>query len=181
MTTKNLPFSLFLLLITGAAAQAEIRVPIHKISASGVEESLGEITLEDTKNGLLLSPHLHGLPQGIHGFHVHEHASCDAGDEAGTKKAGLAAGPHLAEKDQTAHKGPYQNGHLGDLPALSVTADGSAALEILAPRLSLKDVAGHTLMIHQGGDNYSDAPQKLGGGGDRIACGIVPAEKKSVR
>jgi Cu-Zn family superoxide dismutase len=28
-------------------------------------------------------------------------------------------------------------------------------------------------MIHAGGDNYSDHPKRLGGGGARIACGVV--------
>jgi len=28
-------------------------------------------------------------------------------------------------------------------------------------------------MIHAGGDNYSDEPAKLGGGGARMACGVV--------
>jgi Cu-Zn family superoxide dismutase len=28
-------------------------------------------------------------------------------------------------------------------------------------------------MIHAGGDNYSDQPVPLGGGGARIACGVV--------
>jgi Cu-Zn family superoxide dismutase len=28
-------------------------------------------------------------------------------------------------------------------------------------------------MIHSGGDNYSDVPEKLGGGGGRIACGVI--------
>ena len=27
-------------------------------------------------------------------------------------------------------------------------------------------------MIHSGGDNYSDEP-KLGGGGARVACGVI--------
>ncbi len=30
------------------------------------------------------------------------------------------------------------------------------------------------LVIHEGGDNYSDTPKPLGGGGGRIACGVVP-------
>jgi Cu-Zn family superoxide dismutase len=33
-------------------------------------------------------------------------------------------------------------------------------------------------MIHEGGDNYSDQPKPLGGGGARIACGVIPAEGK---
>jgi Cu-Zn family superoxide dismutase len=28
-------------------------------------------------------------------------------------------------------------------------------------------------VIHGGGDNYSDSPQPLGGGGARVACGVV--------
>jgi Cu-Zn family superoxide dismutase len=29
-------------------------------------------------------------------------------------------------------------------------------------------------MLHAGGDNYADQPAALGGGGGRMACGIVP-------
>ena len=31
---------------------------------------------------------------------------------------------------------------------------------------------GHSVMIHEGGDNYTDNPP-LGGGGARIACGVI--------
>ncbi len=29
-------------------------------------------------------------------------------------------------------------------------------------------------MIHAGGDNCADLPEKVGGGGARIACGVIP-------
>jgi Cu-Zn family superoxide dismutase len=29
-------------------------------------------------------------------------------------------------------------------------------------------------MIHAGGDNHAEHPAPLGGGGPRIACGVVP-------
>ena len=32
---------------------------------------------------------------------------------------------------------------------------------------------GKSVMIHGGGDNYSDQPAPLGGGGARIACGVI--------
>ncbi|MFQ5544838.1 MAG: superoxide dismutase family protein, partial [Acidiferrobacterales bacterium] len=64
-------------------------------------------------------------------------------------------------------------GHLGDLPALYVDGDGNATYPILAPRLRVADLRGRSLMIHSGGDNYSDNPKKLGGGGARMACGVV--------
>jgi Cu-Zn family superoxide dismutase len=44
---------------------------------------------------------------------------------------------------------------------------------VLAPRLKLSDVKGKALMVHAGGDNHSDHPAPLGGGGARIVCGII--------
>ena len=73
------------------------------------------------------------------------------------------------------HYGPYNSkGHLGDLPALYINADGSITVPVVAPRLTVKDTLGHSLMIHNGGDNYSDDPKLLGGGGARMVCGVIP-------
>ena len=44
-----------------------------------------------------------------------------------------------------------------------------------APRLKMADVRGRALMIHEGGDNYSDNPEN-GGGKGRVACGVVPKQ-----
>jgi Cu-Zn family superoxide dismutase len=38
---------------------------------------------------------------------------------------------------------------------------------------TVADVKGRSIMIHSGGDNYSNQPAPLGGGGARIACGVV--------
>ena len=48
-----------------------------------------------------------------------------------------------------------------------------AHLGITAPRLKLEDVSGRALVIHEGGDNYTDNPEN-GGGKSRIACGVIP-------
>ena len=43
-----------------------------------------------------------------------------------------------------------------------------------APRITdASQLQGKALMIHAGGDNYADQPQPLGGGGGRIACGVI--------
>ena len=52
-------------------------------------------------------------------------------------------------------------------PVLTVNDDGEANLPVLAPRLSMEDMPGRSLMIHAGGDTYADEPH-LGGGGARI-------------
>ena len=44
---------------------------------------------------------------------------------------------------------------------------------VTAPHLTVADVKGRSVIIHAGGDNYSDQPAPLGGGGARIACGVA--------
>ena len=56
---------------------------------------------------------------------------------------------------------------------LTVDAGGKATEAVVVPRLTVADVKGRSIMIHAGGDNYSDQPAPLGGGGARIACGVV--------
>ncbi|CAG2155623.1 unnamed protein product [Oppiella nova] len=82
--------------------------------------------------------------------------------------AALAAGGHF-NPQKTGHGTP-NDGHMGDLPVLNVDSNGNAKTTLIAPRLKLADIQGLAIMIHAGGDNYSDHPKPLGGGGDRIAC-----------
>ena len=108
---------------------------------------------------------------------MHEKASCDPADKEGKKTAGQAAGGHFDPDGTKAHKGPDGGGHKGDLPKLTVGEKGDAGGKLEVKGLKLADFEGKTLMIHAGGDNYSDTPKPLGGGGDRIVCGVVPAGK----
>ena len=85
----------------------------------------------------------------------------------------MAAGGHFDPANTGKHLGPQGEGHKGDMPALVVGADGKATKSIIAPHLTVADVKGHAVMIHAGGDNYSDQPAPLGGGGARIACGVA--------
>jgi Cu-Zn family superoxide dismutase len=159
--------AIFCLTMTGAAL-AELSIPVYSTIKSGTGNPVGTITVSESNYGLLFTPNLHDLTPGIHGFHIHQNPSCD--------NDGMAAGGHLDPSNTNQHLGPYNDrGHLGDLPALTVDAKGQATLPILAPRLMrLSDIQNHSLMIHEGGDNYSDEPAKLGGGGTRMECGIIP-------
>jgi Cu-Zn family superoxide dismutase len=159
-----------------AAGPKPVKVTVNLIDASGTEKPAGTITISETADGLVLAPKLKGLPPGEHGFHLHEKGSCAPGDKDGKPAAGIAAGAHFDPDGSKAHKGPAGGGHKGDLPKLEVDAKGNAAGNIKVPGLKLADVAGKALMIHEGGDNYSDTPKPLGGGGARIACGVVPVQ-----
>jgi superoxide dismutase, Cu-Zn family len=151
----------------------EMVVHVHLINENGVGKEIGTVTASDSPYGLILTPSLSELTPGVHGFHIHQNANCGPGEKQGKITPGLAAGGHYDPKGTDKHNGPYGQGHLGDLPVLYVGQDGRAVLPVLAPRLKVSDLKGHSLMIHTGGDNYSDQPQLLGGGGARVACGIV--------
>ena len=161
-----------LALVCTSAFAADTRIEMKIATGKGAGADAGHVTVSETKYGLVFTPQLTGLPPGVHGFHVHENASCDASEKDGKMVAALAAGGHYDPAGSKRHGTPWGDGHLGDLPALYVAADGTATNPVLAPRLKMADLKGRALMVHAGGDNHSDHPAALGGGGARIACGV---------
>ena len=148
-------------------------VQMNLVTDQGVGKAIGTVSLMDTPGGLKLTPALEGLQPGIHGFHVHDKPDCGTAMKDGKAMAGFAAGGHYDPAMTGKHEGPGGKGHMGDLPALTVGSDGKATMPVVAPRLKVADVIGRSLMIHAGGDNYSDTPAPLGGGGARVACGVI--------
>lgn len=170
------------LMSAGAAGAAEVTVPMKLLSADGKDHPVGSIRLRDSKNGLLIRFRLSNLiPAGLHGLHIHQNPSCAAGMKDGKMVAGLAAGGHYDPDKTGKHEGPSGRGHRGDLPLLFVEIhedEGAvrARHTVVAPRLKVADVLGRSIMIHEYGDNYRDTPAPLGGGGARLACGVIPAK-----
>lgn len=173
MKRKFLAVFAGLLAATPAIARDSVDVSMNHVSRYGVGDDIGTINARNTRYGVVFTPKLRGLTPGLHGFHVHEKPDCGAGEKDGEKTAGLAAGGHYDPENTGVHEGPFGEGHLGDLPALFVGPEGTATHPVLAPRLKLPDLEGRSLMIHASGDNYSDQPKALGGGGARMACGVV--------
>jgi Cu-Zn family superoxide dismutase len=162
--------------LPAVAAKKTLTVPVTLISATGAGESVGSIDISEDKKGIVLKAKLKGLPPGEHGFHLHENGTCDPAPKDGVATAGHAAGAHYDPAATKAHKGPAGGGHKGDLPKLDITKAGKPKQSTMKVEgLTLADVAGRSVMIHEGGDNYSDTPAPLGGGGARIACGVIPA------
>ena len=164
--------SLFFVLCA-SSAMADTIVQVSMVDAKGVGASIGQVSISESKYGLVFTPSLKGLPPGMHGFHLHQNPSCDAKEQNGQMVAALAAGGHYDPSDSKRHDTPWGNGHLGDLPGLFADADGNASQPVLAPRLKAADIAGRSLMVHVGGDNHADHPAPLGGGGARMACGLI--------
>ena len=154
-----------------------IKAAMHPLSSRGVGRRIGFVFLEDTPEGLRLTPRLANLPDygvlpGLRGFHIHEKGNIDPGLKDGKVIAAGAAGPHWDPGRTGTHRGPYRNGHKGDLPALLVNDDGTATTPVVAPRLKLREVEGRALILHVGPDNYTDTPPN-GGGVQRAVGGII--------
>ena len=156
------------------ATAKDVTVDILSVTDAGVGDKLGTIVIEEKDKGLSFKVDLRGIPAGEHGFHVHEKGDCGPGVKDGKPTAGVAAGPHYDPAHAKTHTGPMREGHKGDLPFLTAT-DKGVNVVVTAPRLKLADVSGRALVIHAGGDNYTDRPEN-GGGKGRIACGVVPKE-----
>lgn len=170
---KRSLFAAACLAASSLAWAADIIVTVSTAEKQGPGQSIGTVRIVETPHGLAFYPSLKGLPPGLHGFHVHEKPSCAAGEQNGSTVPALGAGGHLDPQGTKKHGEPWGDGHLGDLPPLHVGADGSATAPVLGPRLKLADVKGRALMVHAGGDNHADHPAPLGGGGARVACGVI--------
>lgn len=166
LSVISVPFVLF---------AADFRVPMHLATADGVGAQVGEVVITESEYGLVFTPSFSNIAPGIHGFHVHENPSCDPIIKDGVTTPAGAAGGHFDPTNSKAHKGPFvKDGHLGDLPALYANTDGRIVYPVLAPKIKkLDEIKGRSLMLHVGGDNHEDQPAVLGGGGARLACGII--------
>jgi len=175
---KNNSLLAFAAAMTACAAVADYKVDMNRIDAKGVGESVGSITISTAQGGgVTFTPDLKGLPPGPHGFHVHQFANCGAKEKHGKLEPGEMAGPHFDPDKSGKHAGPSGQGHKGDLPLLTAGADGAAQKAVTSKRLKMDDLANKALVIHQGGDTYAEPPPS-GGGGTRIACGLIEAAAK---
>ena len=140
--------------------------------------NIGSIKIEASPLGVIFTPQLTASPMiltpGLHGFHVHQKGSCSSIVKNGKTILGGGAGGHYDPYITNAHGFAWgQYNHKGDLPALYVDASGKAENPVFAPRLTFSELKGLSIMIHMNGDNHSDHPNKLGGGGSRVACGVI--------
>jgi Cu-Zn family superoxide dismutase len=163
--------------LTPAQGQAQVlTVTLRLATTSGEGEMIGGIRIEQTRYGLVFHPALTGLTPGLRGFHVHTNPTCAPALKDGMMMPAEAAGGHLDPQGTGKHGAPWGDGHLGDLPPLYVDGDGNASQPVLAPRLKVADVVDRSIMVHGGGDNHADHPEPLGGGGVRVACGVIRRE-----
>ncbi|RAP78362.1 superoxide dismutase family protein [Paenibacillus montanisoli] len=145
-------------------------VQVKLMNTSGAD--VGFATLTQKGDAVVLHVEAKNLPPGVHGIHFHETGKCEVPD---FKSSGAHLNPQTKQHGFNNPKGF----HVGDLPNITVAADGTVKVDIesrivtLAPNQpnSLLKSGGTALVIHAQADDYVTDP--AGNSGDRIACGVI--------
>lgn len=158
------------LCVPAAAQQAHAT-----ISGKGIT---GEATFSEQKAGdatlVVIELTAQGLTPGKHGVHLHAVGKCEPDFAA----AGGHFDPGPAGNTDPDANHPF---HMGDIPNLTVGADGKGTLKAMTSRvtlsdgpLSLFDTDGTAIIIHGNPDQGITGEPKSGvSGGPRVACGVI--------
>ena len=162
-------------LLLPAAAQAAHHEGGHATAEiiNGQGQTSGKATLMQAKDGIHVEVNAVGLPAGVHAVHVHMTGTCTGPDFT-------SAGGHWnPAKKQHGHDNPA-GAHMGDMPNMTVMADGTGTLKTVIPGATLSggsdallDADGAAIVIHAAADDYRTDP--TGNAGSRLACGIIKA------
>ena len=152
---------------TNAVAESHARADIK--DAEG--KTVGTASLRDTRDGVLITLNVKGLPQGLHAVHIHAVGKCEG-------PVFTTAGGHFNPLNKKHGLKNADGPHAGDLPDMYVNKDGIGRYESLMESFtlgpgetSILDAGGSALVIHASPDDNISDPS--GNSGDRIACGVI--------
>ncbi|KPP90159.1 superoxide dismutase family protein [Erythrobacter sp. HL-111] len=161
--------------LAAQSMQGSAQVEAQLRTADGLDA--GTVTFEQAEHGVLIVARLKNLGEGAHGFHIHETGTCTPDFKA--------AGGHY-DPVGSEHGFDNEDGyHVGDLPNVHVGEDGTATSEFHVPQVTLRgpdngrypftlaDGDGSTIMVHARADDY----RTMASAGDRVACGVIFAER----
>lgn len=134
-------------------------------------QTVGTATFHQVIDGLRIVLEVRGLPPGPKGVHLHAVGRCEAPDFT---TAGDHYNPESTQHGLMNPAGP----HAGDLPNITIAADGTGRLESMNTHLTITgtghtvlDADGSALVIHADPDDFKTDPS--GNTSARIACGVV--------
>ena len=138
--------------------------------ASG-STAAGTVTFTELADGSVrVKVEMTGVPEGVHGFHVHDKGDC--GDN------GNAAGGHF-NPHGTAHGTPASAAsHAGDFGNVTADPQGRIRARFTTRSVTVSPGAtsavGHAVILHANPDDLTTQP--TGNAGGRISCGVVRME-----
>ena len=168
---KRLGILILGLLIGGCASLPYARPDATAQLKNAQGTMVGVAALSEDEGGVRFFADVRGLPPGQHGIHLHTAGKCEPPDFT---SAGSHFNPAAKKHGLMNPDGP----HAGDLPNITVGADGTGQLNYLVRGVtlgsgaaSLFDAPGTAVVIHAGPDDYRTDP--AGNSGARIACGVI--------
>jgi superoxide dismutase, Cu-Zn family len=169
---RSLAVALAWLLMAGCASLNVPPDPARAELRTIRGDVVGTATFTQVGNAVRVVLEVQGLPPGAHGVHVHAVGAC-AGPAF--TSAGGHFNPDGREHGVLNHpRGP----HAGDLPNITVGADGKGRLESTTELMSLGagvssvfDGDGSAIVVHAAPDDFRTDP--TGNSGARIACGVI--------
>lgn len=136
---------------------------------TGDGAAAGTATANAVGDVVMITLAVTGLPPGEHGVHVHMIGSCEP-------PSFESAGGHWNPAGRRHGLEAPEGQHAGDMPNLTVAADGTGQLEyqlVGATFAGLMDADGSAFVVHADPDDQMTDPS--GNSGDRIACGVFAA------
>lgn len=154
-----------------------LTVNANLINGFGTGDEIGSITFTENEQGLAIKANLSSLPPGFNGMHIHERPTCDASIVEGKRVAGAAAGDHYGHDHMMMGmdmdmSDPAHIEHMksmkpkGDLDPLETQADGTSQALVYSSKLTLSELRGRSIMIHNG-------PDVDGQSGPKVACAVI--------
>jgi Cu-Zn family superoxide dismutase len=148
---------------TDNTARAEMR------NAAG--QAVGTATLTQVGSAVRVVLEVQGLPPGAKAVHVHAVGRCEA-------PAFTSANDHFNPMSRQHGALNPAGPHAGDLPNITVGANGRGRLESTTELMTLSSGAssvfdgdGSALVIHAAPDDFKTDP--TGNAGARLACGVI--------
>lgn len=162
------------LLLAACAAVAPVS-PVGTTATAQLRDAgnrvVGQATLAEVSGGVRIELEASGLAPGPKGVHLHAVGTCEP-------PAFASAGEHFNPRSKQHGILNPAGPHAGDLPNITIQADGTGRLETFTERVtlgpgatSLFDQDGTALVLHAAPDDFQTDPS--GNSGPRIACGTI--------
>lgn len=139
------------------------------VSSEGI--IVGDVQLKEELNGVSINASFGHLPQGKHGFHIHQKGACEPPDFS-------SSGGHFNPENRKHGSLDPEGSHSGDLPNIEVDKEGQGSMSLLWYDVTLGDgphslfnIGGTSFIIHEKADDEITDP--AGNAGKRIACGVI--------
>ena len=172
MRMKGLLAGAAVLGLSGCAAAGAIANTHTVTLRDAAGRTVGTALLTPATEGVQVVLSVNGVSAGMHGVHIHQTGLCDPPEFT-------SAGGHFNPANrQHGFENPAGH-HAGDLPNMTVGADGRGSLSAVARGAtlegngpnSLRKPGGTALVVHATADDYRTDPS--GNSGARIACGVI--------